>query len=223
MRAAAYFARQSYVIEQDYDIMSLSITQVGLTDERYVAHPAYVVGAVFSAVASVEAAIRELFADVIEGEPRPLLDQAARDAYTVAWPYVERQPTLEKYKAALQLARRPVQNMGGGTPYENVKMLYVLRGLLTHHTPTTVVVYSTHESIPVSDPKKLEQQLREKGIPRNQIMGGPFPHSYLSHGCAAWAVTSCVSFITEFFTLMDLPTPLGGAGGVPANLATEAH
>src|SRR5688572_13882813 len=103
MLAAAYFARKALDIESNHTEL--------VDGEPYFAHRGYVTGAVFSAVASLEATINELFIDA-ENENSPTFvgaDPLIPRLLAEVWEGIEekRISTLAKYQTALILARKP--------------------------------------------------------------------------------------------------------------------
>jgi hypothetical protein len=95
MIAAAIFARRVFEIEATED------HQKGLVSgEAFYAHRGYVTGAVFSAVASLEATINELFIDAQHGDPNTFKGADPEFAPFLAerWEKVERWSILRKYE-----------------------------------------------------------------------------------------------------------------------------
>jgi len=200
MVAAAIFARKVFEIEGTHD------HQKGLVSgEPYYAHRGYVAGAVFSAVASLEATINELFIDAQHGDPNTFKGADPEFAPLLAerWEVVERWSILRKYQLALTLAKK--QEFGReGSPYEEVDGLIDLRNALVHYKPEWDTDQKKH--------KELEDRLKSR-FALNPFAGPNdafFPKKCLGHGCAEWAVKSGVSFINEFFGRLGLPTIFAG-------------
>jgi hypothetical protein len=101
-------------------------------------HSSYVLGAVFSAVAFLEAVVNELFIDAVEEYavgPASQLSTDARQQLAAGWTHaVESMPILTKFQAALILAGK--DSFDPGTqPYQSVYVLIQLRNKLTHFKP----------------------------------------------------------------------------------------
>lgn len=153
-----------------------------------IAHRAYVMNAVLSAAAFLEAAINELFDDVIDGHPRfidPLTIETRR-SLSGLWQRAEGWPVLEKY-----LLLRPFDK--DARSYQDAQHLIRLRNALTHTWP------KTRSS---EDADDLSKALMHK-FPANRLMANSaspyFPDHCLGAGCAAWAVASSRTFANEFF------------------------
>ncbi len=214
LRAAAYFARQSAEMEREHGGKPWG----EIYDTVFYEHRACVIGAVFSSVAFLEAAINELFVDAVEHEaadpepaptdpPRPV-DQLPRDGrkrMAEMWPFgVDRQKTLRKYDAALILHGKPKMD-ASASPRQDVAVLAALRNDLVHYEPRDLAAGLK----PEEEPGKIAQGLRDKNFALNpffaRMSGNPFyPDKYLGHGCAEWAVEKSVEFADDFFSRMGV-------------------
>jgi hypothetical protein len=200
MVAAALFARKVREIEATHD------HQKGLVSgETYYAHRGYVAGAVFSAVASLEATINELFIDAQHGDPyiRKGADPEFAPLLAERWKEVERWSTLRKYQLALNLAKKQEFNRDS-SPYEEVDSLIDVRNALVH--------YKSEWDTDQKEHRKLEDRLKSRFVP-NPFAGSNdafFPKKCLGHGCAEWAVKSGEAFINEFFDRLGLATIFAG-------------
>lgn len=192
MVAAAYFARGALEIESNHTDL--------VDGEPYFAHRGYVTGAIFSAVASLEATINELFIDAsnpgsptFEGADTRTPGLLARGS----WQEIEGEPTLRKYQIALALAEEQRFDRGAA-PYQDVSALIQLRNALVHYKPEWDTDQNKHE--------KIESKLRSRFAPNP--FAGPsdafFPKKCLGHGCAEWAVRSSVTFIESSFSRLGL-------------------
>ena len=98
---------------------------------------------------------------------------------------------MEKYDLALTLRAAPP--LYKGLPaYQNVDALVHLRNALIHFKPEWDDAQVKH--------KKLSARLQYKFalspfLPAHEPL---FPKGCMSHGCAEWAVTSVVGFLTDF-------------------------
>ena len=96
------------------------------------------VGAIFSAVAFLEAVINELFIDTVheyEHGPAQQLPADVKQRLAAAWDQAtEFMAILTKFQAALVLAGKDSFDPGR-QPYQSVKVLIELRNALTHSKP----------------------------------------------------------------------------------------
>jgi hypothetical protein len=166
-------------------------------------HRAYVMNAVLSAVAFLEATINEVFDDAADkhsGYVDPVTAES-RQAMADLWTdeFERKQATLEKYQVALQCSDG-VAFDEGLPPYQAAALLIRLRNALTH---------ARAETLPTGgvDKRKLSAALKGK-FERSRLMqndAGPhFPDRYLSAGCADWAVKAARAFADEFFNRLGL-------------------
>jgi hypothetical protein len=191
MVAAAYFARKALDVESNYTDL--------VDGESHFAHRGYVTGAVFSAVASLEATINELYIDA-QGVNSPTfqgVDPTVPMLLAEYWEQIESASTLRKYQCALILARKSKFDRGT-SPYQEVASLIQLRNALVHYKPEWDTDLREH--------RKIENRL--KGQFAENPFTGPndafFPKKCLGHGCAEWAAKSSVTFIEEFFSQLGL-------------------
>lgn len=195
IQAAALFSRKASVIEAAFDG---TYNAGALADHR-----SFVVGAVMSATAFLEAGINELFADASEHTDSHFkgVDQDIGAVMAAMWslgiPRTARYRVLEKYEIALALARRSPFDRGI-RPYQDVDALICLRNTLVHYEPEWIPSDATRAEYEVHH---LEKVLRSR-FPLNPLMAGgnPFwPDKCLSRGCATWAVESALQFTADFF------------------------
>jgi hypothetical protein len=182
--AAQRFAKHADAIEDDAEGFNI-------------ANRAFVTGAVLSAAAFLEAAINEIYDDVVDGhEPYVgLLSASTKACLTHLWTRrntLERVPTLRKYQRALECAGLTAFDEGK-QPYEDAALLVQLRNTLVHARPVT------RETGYMS---ALDNKLRDR-FPANRPMakmGNPyFPDQCLGAGCAFWSVTAATNLADEFF------------------------
>lgn len=156
-------------------------------------HRAYVTNSIFSAVAFLEAAINELFQDIVDGHESYVvgLDMDGRRELSDYW--LKKQPSLlGKYTKALTcLQKRPFSS--NHPPYWDAKLVVRLRNTLVHYKPKSLGGGVEHD---------LAEELAGRFMD-NRLMNGSgnpwFPDKCLGHGCAEWAVHSVTVFADEFF------------------------
>ncbi len=203
IQTAEHFASQARIVEEEYAKTNDSeLTNV---------HRAHVTGAVFFAVAFLEATINELFCDAFDGNVSNLkgLDADSISIMSKMWgrgvPRTAKYTILVKFDIALELARKPAFD-NGALPYQAVNNLVKLRNALVHFEPETVRlnIASAQGSV---KPPKIEEELRGK-FATNPLTsaGNPFfPDKCLSYGCAKWAVESSRAYADEFFQRFGVP------------------
>jgi hypothetical protein len=191
MVAAAYFARKALGVESNYTDL--------VDGEPYFAHRGYVTGAVFSAVASLEATVNELYIDAQDANSPTFqgVDPIVPKLLAEYWEEIESASILRKYQSALILARKWKFDQGT-SPYQEVDSLIQLRNALVHYKPEWDTDLREH--------RKIENRLKGR-FAENSFVGPNdafFPKKCLGHGCAEWAVKSSVTFIEEFFRQLGL-------------------
>jgi len=203
--SAAYFARQALEVERNY---------FGVYDAAMInAHRASVTGAILMSVSFLEAAINEFFADTVDNPYGTVkdLDPDLRSLLAEMWamkvPRTSKYSILEKYDIALTLMRRAPFDKGT-SPYQEVSILVQLRNVMVHYEPEWITGYSTNPGAKVTE-HKFQKSLQGR-FPLNPLTSANnpfFPDQCFSHGCAAWAVESTVSFADAFFARMGLAAP----------------
>jgi hypothetical protein len=163
-------------------------------------HRAYVIGAIFSAAAFLEASINELYLEVQDhianGNPEGRRRVLAVPAHF--WSSVARPPILHKYQLALVVAdAEPFDE--GRSPFRDADGLVALRDALVHGRPEWRDSHGRRQN--------LERRLRAK-FPHNALAreGDPeFPDQLLGAGCALWAVRVAEKLSNEFCQRMAIP------------------
>lgn len=161
-------------------------------------HRAYVVGTIMTSVASVEALANEFYLDATDNLLGSVLDNDSQALLAEIWTEVDRFYILKKFQIALSAIKKNKFDVSRN-PYQDVSLLINLRNMLVHFKPE----WDT-------DPKnseKIAKKLRGKFelnpfYPQDDPIF--FPFKCLSHGCAYWAVRSCLDFIFQFFNLLGV-------------------
>jgi hypothetical protein len=162
------------------------------------------IGAVFSAVAFLEALVNEIFQDAADNQ---LSRISALDAKSVRlmrefWIASENGGryvgVLDKYQMALLFADKPRFDRGTAT-FQNANFLIGIRNRLVHYRPETV----THG-------EETRDEGRWRGrFPDNMLMAGMgnpwFPDKCLGAGCAEWAASSATTLAVEWIRLLGTP------------------
>ncbi len=206
IQSAALFARQAAEIEKAY---------AGKGDDEQIAnHRAFVTGAIFTAVAFIEAIINELYGNVYQSFSR-VTDHLPPTAVAVMAAVWEEElkgriqfSSLKKFQLALEWVGKE-SFPKGMSPYQEVDELIKLRNALIHYrTLWDGPSKGKSGEDKVHDlSRMLETRFSKKANPLVKP-GSHFLHSYLSHACAQWAVDSSLNFVDTFFSKIDLlPAP----------------
>lgn len=189
IRAAAYFARRAGRIERRYD--------GSLISPLLPAIQANATGALFSAVAFLEATANELFADASESGGGHLsgldpshLTVIARLGATDA---VERATVMDKFDILLSAAGlEPLER--GARPAQDVAALIKLRNGLIHYQAAWLDIGTDdmvrHGSLVKS---RLRKEIAARFQPRRNA-GVTDSSAWIGYGCARWAVESSIAF-----------------------------
>ena len=188
MIAAARFARLCYKVEDD----NAGAPFGPFYDEII----NYVTATILSTVASLEANINEIFADV--RDHIIVFDGLDMNLLTEIWDLIEEKPILEKYQFALVLKKKVRMNKGD-QQYQYVDTLIKVRNALVHFKPEWLDKQQEHE--------KIGKLLRGKFtlspfLTENDPI---FPMRCMTHGFAEWAVRSSLEFAQWFTQRADLP------------------
>lgn len=164
-------------------------------------HRAYIIGAILSASAFLEASINELYLEVqdhlVNGKPGGRQRVLAVPAHF--WSEVARPPVLHKYQLALVVAdAEPFDE--GRAPFRDADGLIALRDALVHGRLEWRDAHGRRQN--------LERRLRAK-FPQNPLASEAdpeFPDRMLGAGCAMWAVKVAEKFSNEFCHRMAIPS-----------------
>ncbi len=169
----------------------------------------FVMGAVLSSVAFLEAKLAELGTDAADGPFVGLsttgLTVAQRAVLEVALNV--RAPLLERYQAALRaLAKSPFK--ADRQPYRAVALVVALRNFLVHF-PAEWLASPDEESGPLRQRELplIERQLRRQ-FPSTKFADPSrpfFPDHCLSSGWARWAAEASLLFAREFSERTGVP------------------
>lgn len=193
MMAASQFARLCHRVEHDNAGASFG----PFYDE--IIH--YVTATILFSVASIEANINEIFADVRDGFI--VLDGIDMDLLYEIWSLIEEKPILEKYQFALVLKKKSRMKKGDCV-YQYVDTLIKIRNAFVHFKPEWIGEQEEHE--------KLSKALRGKfALSPFLTENDPiFPMRCMTHGFAEWAVRSSLAFTESFSQQAELPNRYAG-------------
>lgn len=170
--------------------------------ESQLLRDALVGGAVFTAVAFVEAVINEIWRDAQDSHlsmSLPNLDWVRE----VNIDQLAKLPTLDRYQLTLRLCGIPVM-APGANPFQHAAAAVRLRNELIHYQPA----WSSADK-----PLAIDKILRGKFTPDSDSVGGQtpksgggmFPRACFTRECADWAVGSCANFVDAFLDRMAEP------------------
>lgn len=188
MIAAARFARLCYKVEDE----NAGAPFGPFYDEII----SYVTATILLSVASLEANINEIFADVRDSII--VFDGLDMNLLTEIWDLIEGKAILEKYQFVLVLKKKDRMNKGAQY-YQFVDTLIKVRNALIHFKPEWLGEQQEHE--------KIGKLLRGKFtlspfVSENDPI---FPMRCMTHGFADWAVRSSLEFVQWFTQSADLP------------------
>jgi hypothetical protein len=183
-------------------------------------HRSFVIGAIFSSVAFIEASINELYSAAADAHfHTPKLEPELKQRLSALWileNFRRTARTLEKYQCALQLAGKKIFDIGMN-PYQDAKNLIDIRNALIHFIPRASPIQAEPDvEIPLDEfgrrlqgkfpenPWKPQYALIHTGPESEKATWPFFPEGCLGSGCAQWAATSALNFVDDFFAALDL-------------------
>lgn len=186
--AAARFSRLCYQVEKEHMGEKLG----SFYDEII----SYTTAAVFSSVASLEANVNEIFADVLDNSLSiGTYDQTFLKEF---WRVVEEKSIIEKYKLLYSMKNNDKLNTGGYV-YHAVDTLIKSRNVLVHFKPEWQDRQVVHDRIG-------KQLLGKFQMSPFIIETAPvFPVRCMTHGFAEWAVVSTIDYVKWFADLLNIP------------------
>lgn len=212
IQSAALLCRMAWQIETEYDAARI------ISADQRLRHEAFVLNAVFSSVAFLEATINELWSDAADDaycfpdEKTEALLHAIGEQWNNE-NYFDRTPLPIKYQRVLLIAKKPLFEESD-PDFSGIKEIISIRNHLMHYRREWVVISSGQDS------RALQKNQTDKfdRVLKNRFRENPlvpkalpfFPDRCLGHGCAEWAVTTCLSFTDRFFKSLCLPAPYDG-------------
>jgi hypothetical protein len=195
---AARYAREAATLE-------LSLEP---TDKDVLIHRAYVISAITSAAAALEAMINEAFADAAETEGSCIASLAAdvRSKLATLWtvPRTSSYAILDKFDVAhLLVTGRGLDR--SHHRWENASWVVRLRNDFVHYEPS----WQEHCVSAQESTSKAERALGRL-FPQNRLTGAanPFyPDRLLGQGCATWSVASALKFADHFWESIGIAPP----------------
>jgi hypothetical protein len=181
-------------------------------------HRSFVTGAIFSAVAFVEAAINEFFKELTEGQTSysAVVSEGTRRTLRILWNHTEASnrslfAILDKYELILKSCEKTAFERKR-QPYKDADLVLQLRNALTHYKPG-------------GEQRKFLEEVRSK-FKENGLLpageGAYFPDKCLGSACARWAVESVKNYTDEFFRKLGV-TPHYAEAGNEKSAAEEVQ
>jgi len=194
VRGAVVFANKAW------DIEAANIGKIAAELEPE--YRAYVVSTVFQCAAALESEI----AEITEYGPGHHLGSngvnlPARDFLQPLADVIDGESTLHRYELVLHVLRLPVLERGTET-YRTTSLLVKLRNELIHYK-------SRWDS--AIDRAKLFASLRQLRLEKPSFITSDttfFPHQCLSASLSSWCVLTTIAFITNFYSLLGVVSPL---------------
>jgi hypothetical protein len=181
-------------------------------DETALSHRAFVISAITSSSAALEAMINEAFADAAESEGSCVaaLSAEAREKLATLWrvPRTSRYAILDKFDIAHLLIT------GHGLDrshhrWANATWVVRLRNDFVHFEPSWQEHPLEGSTSPQGGISKVQSAL--SGLfAENRLVGAanPFyPDRLVGHGCAAWSVASAIEFADHFWQSIGVAPP----------------
>jgi hypothetical protein len=213
LQSAVLFCRLAYRIEAEY-------TSAGVVsaDER-LRHEAFVLNAIFSSVAFLEATINELWSDAADNAYCYTDDknEALLKAVGEKWNnenYFDRTPLPLKYQKVLEIGNLPLFPEDD-PEFLGIKEIIAIRNYLMHYRrewiaiPTGPGAGAGPHAEAFGD--RLAGRFAENPLAARNLPF--FPDRCLGHGCAEWAVTTSLAFTDRFFAPLGLPPSYEGIRG----------
>ena len=194
LEASAIFTRRAREIERNHDYSR------PIPDEVRCEHRAYVSTTVMQCAAAMETEAHEI---CVHGPGSYLgtdrTDKCAHETLLPIAEQVDKLPTLERFDLIMQtLGKNTLER--GRNPYQSAQLLVRLRNKLVH--------YKSSWGAEMSEEKlfKALECLRLKAPPFTSSSMNFFPHRCLSSDCAAWALTTTVSFLDDVYERLGVPS-----------------
>jgi hypothetical protein len=170
-------------------------------------HRAFVTGAIFSAVAFLEAAVNEFFKDLAEEQTSysAAISEGTRRVLGILWNFTEGRnhstfAILDKYELILKCCGREAFERNE-QPYKDADLVIQLRNALTLYKPGG----EQHRLL-----KDFRSKFKENGLlPAGE--GASVPDKCLGSDCARWVVKSVKKFAEAFFGKLGVSPSLCGS------------
>ena len=193
--AAAMFARISGQLETNNAGGSSA-------DPFFTEITGYVTGTLLTASFALEAYINQVF---IDGDvfPAPHLGGNTQELWNIWWRQIESKKTLDKYNLALDLKEQAHFTKDSSQPgnhlFLSANLLIDVRNALVHFKPQWDDEQKSH--------KQITQRLLKEPVNSSPFGSTSplFPHDFMSHDMARWAVRAAWNFIEAFSQRAELP------------------
>ncbi|MEW5881397.1 MAG: hypothetical protein AB1761_13250 [Pseudomonadota bacterium] len=177
-------------------------------DETALVHRAYVISAITSSAAALEAMINEVFSDAAEPEGSCIasLSSEVRAKLATLWsvPRTSSYAILDKFDVAHLLVTGQGLDRSNHR-WEHASWVVRLRNDFVHYQPS----WQEH-GVSVQESASKAERALAKLFQSNRLAGtaNPFyPDRLLGHGCAAWSVASALEFADYFWKSIGVAPP----------------
>jgi len=212
LQSAALFCRLAYRIETEYT------AAVAIAADGRLRHEAFVLNAIFSSVAFLEATINELWSDAADNAYcfTDEKNEALLKAIGEKWNnenYFDRTPLPLKYQKVLGIANLPLFPEDD-PDFTGIKEIIAIRNYLMHYRREWIPLPTGHGPGAGAGPHAESFGNHLTGRFPESPFAAPslpfFPDRCLGHGCAEWAVTTSLQFTDRFFSPLGLPPSYEG-------------
>jgi len=179
-------------------------------------HKAFIVSTIWTSVAMLEAIANEYHTKYLENfDPNQNLPENMQERN------FKHLSQLEKYDALLtELNQAPFEK--GQNPYQQVKLVILLRNFITHSNLVTNIIFNEFPDESVTK-HEFETKLKGKFNENSRAGAGDefFPKKCLSAGCARWAFESCIAFVGDFYRRLNSDSPFADIGDQCAEISIQ--
>jgi len=220
IQSAALLCRLGFEIEKDHE------ANCEISPDLLLRHEAFILNSILSSVVFLESVINEFYSDVADNayffadEKKEELLRDIREKWQNEKNF-DRAPVITRFQRILEIGGKPSFDEQDPVA-SDIRTLIEIRNYLMHYKREWIVVRDGE------DPGAREETQAEKfeNLLKNKFRENPlaqknqpfFPDRCLGHGCAEWAVASCIEFADEFFSRLELPAPYDG---IKNELATK--
>ena len=162
----------------------------------------FVMGAILSAVASLEAMLSEVQTDAEDGPHGSATGLTNAQCTALVTALAKRGRMLDRYQKALRaIGKNPFK--ADTQPYRSVSLLVELRNFIVHFPADWLAIADEQSGhLPQAELPRIERQLKRQ-FPSTKFADPSkpfFPDHCLSAGCAEWAADSSLAFAQQFST-----------------------
>lgn len=134
--SADIFTSKAIRLEEEIEKPVKRILGIEYSYEKHALNRSYIIGALFSSIAFLEATVNEIYQDARELETGYLsaFNPSHRVRMIEYWEKRQRAPMIDKYNEMLRIITGETLNKGT-EPYQSIKVILAFRNELTHYVP----------------------------------------------------------------------------------------